>query len=251
MISGVYMILNVKNNKVYIGHSSAVKQRIRNHKDMLKRQKHYSIGLQKDFDEYGMDAFVFNILDAYEQSTKAERVEREMYWISFYRDQTNHTIYNISDGGNSVSQETRQKIRLANLGDKNPKYWLGKNRSEETKKKQSETMKGRMAGENHPMWGKEGYWKGKKRPLEFSQVISEKLKGHTVSEEGRKKMSDAKKGKDPHNKFPLTPELLKDIENGISYIDFEVKYGKSKNTLKRIKRDLQGKPPRVRADRKK
>lgn len=55
--------------------------------------------------------------------------------------------------------------------------------------------------------------------------------------ETRKRISKAKRGKEPHNKFPATPELLKDIENGISYKEFEAKYGKSRNTLKRIKKE--------------
>jgi len=61
--------------------------------------------------------------------------------------------------------------------------------------------------------------------------------GTKASLETRRKQSQAKVGKEPHNKFPVTPEILQDIENGISYKAFEEKYGKSRNTLKRIKNE--------------
>lgn len=58
--------------------------------------------------------------------------------------------YNITDGGDGAlnrewTEEMRAKLRNSRLG---------KKASEETKKKQSETHKGLLAKEKHPMWGK-------------------------------------------------------------------------------------------------
>ena len=63
-------------------------------------------------------------------------------------------------------------------------HQLGKNVSEETRKKMSESRK----GENHPMFGKH-------LSTEHRKNLSEALKGKYLSAETRKKMSEARKGK--------------------------------------------------------
>ena len=63
-------------------------------------------------------------------------------------------------------------------------HQLGKNVSEETRKKMSESRK----GENHPMFGKH-------LSTEHRKNLSEALKGKYLSAETRKKMSEAHKGK--------------------------------------------------------
>ncbi len=52
----------------------------------------------------------------------------------------------------NISKETRQKISIANSGPNNCMF--GKNHTEETKKKISESKKGTQAGENNPFFGK-------------------------------------------------------------------------------------------------
>ena len=63
-------------------------------------------------------------------------------------------------------------------------HQLGKNVSEETRKKMSESRK----GENHPMFGKH-------LSTEHRKNLSEALKGKYLSAETRKKLSEARKGK--------------------------------------------------------
>lgn len=65
----------------------------------------------------------------------------------------------------------------------------GKPRSEETRKRISEAMK----GERNPMYGRSR--KGHSVSKETRKRISEALKGHSVSEETKKKKSEALKGK--------------------------------------------------------
>lgn len=65
--------------------------------------------------------------------------------------------------GVKLSEETKTKIRLASLGEKNHRF--GKKTTEETKKKISESNK-----------GKHRYWKGKKQPVEMIAKRAEKLK---------------------------------------------------------------------------
>ena len=72
------------------------------------------------------------------------------------------------------------------LHSKEKHYMLGKKFSEETRKKMSEARKGKYTGENNPMYGK--------HPSEETlKKMSEAQKGKKMSEEARKKMSEAKK----------------------------------------------------------
>ena len=69
----------------------------------------------------------------------------------------------------------------------------GKPKTEEHKNKISETLKGKLDGENNPMYGKHHSEESKKK-------IGEKSKGRYPSAETRKKMSEAHKGKPGPNK---------------------------------------------------
>ena len=97
--------------------------------------------------------------------------------------------------GHICSEETRQKIRESNMGH---------DVSEETKEKISKSKKGKYCGENNPLWGKpipddvkEKIRKsltGRKRTEESKRKQSESLMGHFVSDETRKKLSNARQG---------------------------------------------------------
>jgi hypothetical protein len=63
MDSGVYLIKNNVNGKVYIGSSINVKNRIYKHKWLLKNNKHDNGYLQKSFNKYGGDAFEYLVLE--------------------------------------------------------------------------------------------------------------------------------------------------------------------------------------------
>lgn len=49
--SGVYIVLNMKNYKCYIGSSRNMKRRLNEHKAALKHKKHKIKELQKDYDD--------------------------------------------------------------------------------------------------------------------------------------------------------------------------------------------------------
>lgn len=238
MIHGIYAILNINRKAIYIGQSKNVRKRIINHKALLRNNNHYSQELQNNWNADGEKAFIFITLESIDNYDKDELLKKEADWIEYHKGNTEFSVYNIFDGYR-MAESTRYKLRMANLGDNNPKYWLGKQRSEATKKKQAETMKGKMAGENHPMWGKVGYWKGKAKSAEYRRKISEGLKGHFVSEETRKKISESGKGAQGYGKVIPDDEMINDIMNGITQNGFVAKYNKSVNTLKRIKRELR------------
>lgn len=59
---GIYSITNTVNNKIYIGQSMKIENRIKNHFDSLKTGKHKNERLQADFNEYGATTFKTEII---------------------------------------------------------------------------------------------------------------------------------------------------------------------------------------------
>lgn len=214
MGNGIYAIVCISSNRIYIGQAKDTTRRITRHKMWLRHNTHFSKELQDDWNKYGENYFFFKKIEENKEFDEEMRLDKEKFWIDFYINDKNYDVYNVRYEGHHFSEEGRKRV------------------SESSKK---------MSKENHPMWGKKGCWKDKKRPEGFGKQISESLMGHKVSDESKKKMSDAKKGKEPCNKFPLTPELLDDIQKGLTHKEFVEKYNMSQNTYYRIKKELKTK----------
>jgi len=115
----------------------------------------------------------------------------KLYILMFGRiDSGTGILRNRSDGGDGASgairsDETREKLRQANLGKQRPQWVYdkiaasntGKKASEETKAKMSAVRRGRTCTEEH------------------KRKVSEAKKGFKHTEEARQKMSAARKGK--------------------------------------------------------
>ena len=78
-VSGVYSIRCKKNGRIYIGESENIEIRWCQHKMDLKYHKHYNKLLQEDYDKYGADAFVWNVLSEYKN--EKERKDAEHNYI--------------------------------------------------------------------------------------------------------------------------------------------------------------------------
>ena len=59
---GLYKITCIKNNKIYIGESSNVLNRLGRHSNDLEKNRHDCIELQKDFNDFGKQFFKFEAL---------------------------------------------------------------------------------------------------------------------------------------------------------------------------------------------
>jgi len=61
--SGVFQVKNIINNTVLLGSSLNLEGSLNKHKFMLKIGSHTNKALQKDWNEFGADQFVFEILE--------------------------------------------------------------------------------------------------------------------------------------------------------------------------------------------
>lgn len=169
-IIGVYCIENMINGKKYIGQSRNVKDRWRRHIGELKRGKHDNSYLQESWIVYGESAFRFYVL---EECLPEQLDEREQYYIDTLDTMCYGNGYNLTTGGmkgSIASEEVRKKMSKA----------ITKSYTEELREiRRQDTLaywsnpenKKRALGENNGMYGRKH------------------------SEESKRKMSEAKKGK--------------------------------------------------------
>lgn len=105
MKSGIYIIRNTINDKIYIGSAVSFKQRFIKHKSDLKLNQHHSIYLQRSWNKYGKDKFIFEIVEYVEDKTKL--IEREQRWLDFFNPEYN----TCPTAGNSLGYKHTDKSK--------------------------------------------------------------------------------------------------------------------------------------------
>ena len=141
------------------------------------------ISFYRAIEKYGWDNIEHIVL--YSGLSKENAETKEIELIKKYNTTDSRYGYNIENGGSTIgkhSKETKKKIGIANKGNISP--FKGVPRSEETKKKISE--KNKVALKSNIPWNK-----GIKGGASWN-------KGIKLSEEHKKKLSEAKKGKPSH-----------------------------------------------------
>src|SRR5512137_3062641 len=61
--AGIFQVKNTANGKIFLGSSLNLEGPLNGHKFMLTIGRHRNPGLQKEWDEYGPDKFVFEVLE--------------------------------------------------------------------------------------------------------------------------------------------------------------------------------------------
>ena len=156
----IYKISCLINNKIYIGQTINFINRKRSHICALKHNRADNRLLQKDYNLYGLNNFKFEII---EECKKEDLLCRETYWIKYYGGKYNNNLYNLKDlngcsrdlidyfkqihKSRPVTSETKQKLRILNLGKNNPMY--GKKQTMESNLKRSKALKNRIFSEEH------------------------------------------------------------------------------------------------------
>lgn len=171
MTTGIYCIENTVSSKKYVGMAQNIEARWRTHKCELRKNKHVNRHLQNAWNKYGENAFEFYVI---EEAKKEDLSTKEKIWIDKLG--TAKHGYNLTLGGEGqygrfLTDEQKKHLSIINTGEKNPNFGL--KRSEETRRKMSEAMKGkkrgRMSKRQRDAISKGN--KGKKRPWFNKAVI--------------------------------------------------------------------------------
>lgn len=179
--SGIYQIKNTVNGKIYIGSSSNLTQRKKDHFRKLRHNRHSNAHLQNAFNKYGEDNFVFEVIEYVEDKNKL--ISREQYYID------KHNVvqegYNLrpkaeNNLGMSVSEETKKKLSEVSKG---------RRHTEEARRKMSEYRRSNpLVGEKNGMYGKH-HTEEARRKMSISQ--KGKNLGKHLTKEGKRKISKA------------------------------------------------------------
>lgn len=170
----IYRILNVVTEQFYIGSAVNFRRRRWEHIASLKKGTHHCMRLQTAWNEYGQDAFEFEIVEEVPDADVL-RIE-DIYLMQNAGQERCYNTAMSTMQPPSVDAATREKIRetmkqLYVDPSKHPRF--GKKHTEETKAKISATKKA------NPVYP----WLGKQRDAETRRKISETQRG--VAKPGR------------------------------------------------------------------
>jgi group I intron endonuclease len=181
---GIYKIINVVNNKFYVGSAVNFSRRKARHFSELRHNKHNNRWLQASWNKHGEAAFVFAIVE--EVQDKELLLEVENRWLKEHVGK--EYCYNIGvdatapmlgmsgeaspTWGYKHTPEALAIITSASTGRKHSsediekirQHWIGKPKSASTRAKISATLS-----------GEGNYWYGKKRP-EFAVKVSKPIR---------------------------------------------------------------------------
>jgi hypothetical protein len=216
----IYKISNNVNDKIYIGSAVCFKKRYAQHKHHLLKNTHHNILLQNHVNKYGFDSIKFEVL---ENVLGNDLIIREQFYIDNLNPFFN--IRRIAESMKGTKRTTEQKARMSERS----KEFIKTNvnfKSEETRQKAVKTRKE----------------KGWPVSEETKRKISESCKGRTVSEyqisqiklknTGTKRSDKTKQMLSIAKKGPLNPMFGK---NGSEHHNFGKRWiAKTTKTPKRI-----------------
>lgn len=180
----IYKIRNVVNGKFYIGSTTNTRERFRNHRKLLRKNKHHAPHLQASWNKYGEDCFKFEVQEVLEDAAKLWDAEER--WLAEHFGKP--YCYN---AGRSPDAPMRGRT-----GEASPNF--GRTWSGDMREQISATLKAFYAEDpnNHPRVGKTHSAETRaKISAKVQQAVAEGRGGAFIpSEETRRKMSESLKG---------------------------------------------------------
>ena len=202
-MGAIYKIVNVLNNKFYVGSTVDTRVRFQDHRRKLRKGTHHCVHLQASWNKYGEEKFEFVVVDTVPDD---DLFSVENQWLREHFGKPH--CYNTGTSSLTPWRGIPKEQHPA----------FGKSKSAEARAKISETLKEYYAAapENHPRYGvkhtdeakakmaKKLVHKGESH-YRFGKTLSEEVRakignaqrgvskgvGRTVSEEGLKKIADA------------------------------------------------------------
>ena len=118
----IYMLLNIKTKKFYIGSAAHYGNRMAHHITYLRRGKHKNIFLQRAWNKYGEESFEYYILEEVNLSINT-LLNREQYYLDFYKPYDQIIGYNLC----SLASRNRFGMKMPESAKKKiGDFWRGK-----------------------------------------------------------------------------------------------------------------------------
>jgi len=229
----IYMIRNKINDKRYIGQTIQDldgRSSWSEHTILLRYQ--HNIHLIRSIEKYGFEKFERKRIDI--AHSQEELDEKEIYWIQYYNSLVRSSGYNINKGGlgGTLSEETKKRISISlngkMNGENNPMY--NRQHSNETKKKMSESAKKK--------------WEIKKKYISKAYLIQEywgseyNMENRILDPKQKSTRQIAKENKCSgsiiYNKLKEYTIPLRNKSDSIKLAKSKSKYKHSKNTKEKI-----------------
>lgn len=117
---GIYQIKCTKNGTAYIGSTVDIYERYSHHRWSLRKGIHHNKQIQKDYNEYGDDCFIFELIEEVSDKDKLSSIEQ------YYMDCISNK-YNILPNAYSTldykhSEEVKEEIQKRQMGSGNSFY---------------------------------------------------------------------------------------------------------------------------------
>ena len=110
MESGIYVIINVINDKKYIGQSNDIPRRWIEHRTLLNNNKHGNTYLQASWNKYGAESFVFRVL---QHCTPDKLDQLEIAYIKHFDSYRNG--YNGTLGGSGIIKDRDTMVQQGKI----------------------------------------------------------------------------------------------------------------------------------------
>lgn len=243
MESGIYKITCIANSRIYIGSAKDFKIRWNRHLRDLKSNKHANVHLQRSYEKYGVDSFIFEII---ELCSNEDLLIREQYYLDTLKPyEFGFNVGKDASGGDNITfnpnrddiicritntinekilkmSDEEKKEKWGKLGELNPNY--GKKWSHEMRENMSVRMKDiadkgliffqiNKGKTNIELYGEE-------KALEISEKLS-KYASERIGDKNHfynKKHSDESKSKMREKQLGIKPPNRVKIEiDGIIY----------------------------------
>lgn len=203
----VYLILNMKNGKKYVGQTKkTVEKRFKEH---AKTDSAIGNAIRK----YGAENFRYGVIKRCD--TKEELDKWEKFFIDALKTKA-PTGYNRTDGGDGVvgwTDDMRARVSAANKGKKRSPEAHANMSAAQTERFKDPAERAKLSasktGEKHPFFGKHhtpqhcanisAALTGKVRSPEHCANISKSKKGKHPTDETRDNMSESRSGEKNHN----------------------------------------------------
>lgn len=168
-MGAIYAIVHRQSGRCYVGQTSDVVRRWRQHRCDLRSGHHHSVFLQRVWRKYGEDAFDFVVLEECADSTLTVR---EQFWADALPSVFNSRLAVDTNRGLRRSAEARAKMSAANSR---------RVTSDETKERLRSAFLGKKYGpetsEKHRQWHREvGFSAEARRKMSEAALRREALK---------------------------------------------------------------------------